>query len=201
MSILHRILTAMTELHIPIRRKIFQILTGNRKRLVIISSLLLIEHNQERVSRTEVEQETVGCIQRQPVSFTRFQIPHPTLSAFYNLVAEGNTGLMRIIAVCITEKEHLFFVITLITVLHQIRIRFFNRHIRCQSIVFLHTLIPTDKVFFRFMKQYETPVHLLHLFHPFLHFLIMLVMILQADRFMRISLYTENTPARGHKII
>src|SRR5699024_984295 len=107
MSILHRILTAMTELHIPIRRKIFQILTGNRKRLVIISSLLLIEHNQERVSRTEVEQETVGCIQRQPVSFTRFQIPHPTLSAFYNLVAEGNTGLMRIIAVCITEKEHL----------------------------------------------------------------------------------------------
>jgi len=77
---------------------------------------LLIEHNQERVSRTEVEQETVGCIQRQPVSFTRFQIPHPTLSAFYNLVAEGNTGLMRIIAVCITEKEHLFFVITLITV-------------------------------------------------------------------------------------
>ncbi len=51
------------------------------------------------------------------------------------------------------------------------------------------------------MKQYKTSVHLLHLFHPFLHFLIVLVMILQADRFMRISLNAEDTPARDHKII
>ena len=152
MGILYRILTAVTELYIPVRRKIFQILTGNRKRLVIISSLLLIKHNQERISRTEVEQETVGNIQRQPVPFARFQIPHPTLTAFYNLVAKGNTGLMRIIAVRITEEKHFFPVITLITVLHQIRIRFFDSHIRCQSIVLLYPLVPTDKVFFRFME-------------------------------------------------